>query len=378
MKQDNTLSFRGKALTFVLALAMVFSAFGLIPDVSLTAYAGNPYDSIKNTTTVVHFDGKDWYLIDYDNTTVTLLTKDSVGTSQFGSNNKYDESTVKTFVNNWYNENITAAKKQAVSGGGMFLLNAEQVNNIAEDVRKCNTSKGSWWTRSGGTNNMVVCVNGNNGDFDDYDGDYLCSQTLDVRPALKLNLEKVDFISESKRFKLKEEGHYVAITPGNNMTKTSDSGDETQNEISGAIIDVVYNADEGYYFPEDYSIAEVNGVKVTRDSYTQITVSGTPTNDAFITLTDPKAKTTPDAPTTAGSKNCTKLDNNDGKLTGVTTAMEYKKADADSWTDGTGSDITGLAPGTYYVRVKATDTTLASDNQELTIKKFVEYTDSVK
>ena len=112
MKQDNTLSFRGKALTFVLALAMVFSAFGPIPDVSLTAYAEDPYASIKNTTTVVHFDGKDWYLIDYDDTTVTLLTKDSVGTSTFGSNNKYDESTVKTFVNNWYNENITAAKKK--------------------------------------------------------------------------------------------------------------------------------------------------------------------------------------------------------------------------------------------------------------------------
>jgi len=374
MKQDNTLSFRGKALTFVLALAMVFSAFGLIPDVSLTAYAEDPYASIKNTTTVVHFDGKDWYLIDYDNTTVTLLTKDSVGTSTFGSNIKYDESTVKTFVNNWYNENITAAKKEAVSGNEMFLLNAQQVNNIAENVRKCNTSTGSWWTRSGGTNNTVLSVNGNDGYFDDYDGDYLCSQTLDVRPALKLNLEKVDFISESKRFKLKDEGHYVAITPGNNMTKTSDSGDETQNDISGAIKDVVYNADEGYYFPEDYSIAEVSGVKVTRDSYTQITVSGTPTNDALITLTDPTAKTTPAAPTTAVSKNCTKLDNNDGKLTGVTTEMEYKRSDDTDWIPGTGNDITGLESGTYYVRLKETDTTLPSENQELTIKKFVAYT----
>ena len=373
MKQDNTLSFRGKALTFVLALAMVFSAFRLMPDVSLTAYAEDPYASIKNTTTVVHFDGKDWYLIDYDETTVTLLTKDSVGTSTFGSNNKYDESTVKTFVNNWYNENITAAKKEAVNGNEMFLLNSQQVNNIAENVRICNTSTGSWWTRSGATSNTVVIVNGSNGDFDDYDGQG-CWYTLDVRPALKLNLEKVDFISESKRFKLKEEGHYVAITPGNNMTKTSDSGDETQNDISEAIIDVIYNADEGYYFPEDYSIAEVSGVKVTRDSYTQITVSGTPTNDALITLTDPTAKTTPAAPTTAVSTNCTKIDNNDGKLTGVTTEMEYKKSDDTDWTPGTGNDITGLESGTYYVRLKETDTTLPSENQELTIKKYAEYT----
>ena len=47
--------------------------------------------------------------------------------------------------------------------------------------------------------------------------------------------------------------------------------------------------------------------------------------------------------------------------------MEYKKSDADSWTDGTGNDITGLVPGTYYVRVKATDTTNAFANRELTI-----------
>lgn len=360
-----------KIMGLLLAILMVI---GLIPDVSLTAYAEDPYASIKNTTTVVHFDGKDWYLIDYDNTTVTLLTKDSVGTSTFGSNNKYDESTVKTFVNDWYSENISAAKKEAVSGGGMFLLNAQQVNKIPENVRKCNTSKGSWWTSSGGTNNTVMIVNGNNGDFDDEVDEYGCWNTCDVRPALKLNLEKVDFIAESKRFKLKGEGHYVAITPGNNMTKTSDSGNETQNNISGKIKDVVYNANEGYYFPEDYSIAEVNGVNVTRDSYTKITVSGIPTNDALITLTDPTAKTTPAAPTTAVSKNCTNLDNNNGELIGVTTEMEYRKSDDTDWAPGTGNDITGLEPGTYYVRYKETDTTLPSENQELTIKKFVEYT----
>ncbi len=58
--------------------------------------------------------------------------------------------------------------------------------------------------------------------------------------------------------------------------------------------------------------------------------------------------------------------------------MEYKKSDAESWTVGTGSDITGLVPGTYYVRLKATDTTNASANQELTIKGFISYTVTFK
>ena len=160
----------------------------------------------------------------------------------------------------------------------------------------------------------------------------------------------------------------VTITPGSNMTKTTDSGAASQTDLSGAMTDVVYTADDGYYFPEDYSVAAVNGISVTRNSYTQITVSGTPTADAEITLTAPTAKTTPDAPTTAAATDCTTADNNDGTLTGVTAEMEYKKSDVESWTAGTGSDITGLVPGTYYVRVKATDTTNASTNQELTIK----------
>ena len=75
---------------------------------------------------------------------------------------------------------------------------------------------------------------------------------------------------------------------------------------------------------------------------------------------------------------CTTADNNDGKLTGVTADMEYRKSDATEWTAGTGSDITGLVPGTYYVRVKATDTTNASANQELTIKGFISYTVTFK
>ena len=170
----------------------------------------------------------------------------------------------------------------------------------------------------------------------------------------------------------------VTIIPGSNMTKTTDSGAAEQTGLTGPMTDVVYTADEGYYFPENYSVDAVNGISVTRNSYTQITVSGTPTADAAITLTAPTAKTTPDAPTAAAATDCTTADNNDGKLTGVTNAMEYKKSDATEWTAGTGSDITGLVPGTYYVRVKATDTTNASANQELTVKGFISYTVTFK
>ncbi|MBP3856568.1 MAG: chitobiase/beta-hexosaminidase C-terminal domain-containing protein [Ruminiclostridium sp.] len=160
----------------------------------------------------------------------------------------------------------------------------------------------------------------------------------------------------------------VTITAGTNMT-TSGAANQTVTAGS-AITNVVYTANDGYYFPTTYSVAAVNGISVTRDSYTQITVSGTPTAAASITLTAATAKTKPATPTTPSVTDCTTAGNNDGTITGITADMEYKKSDAAGWTAGTGSVITGLSNGTYYVRIKATDTTIASDNQVLTIAAY--------
>lgn len=60
---------------------------------------------------------------------------------------------------------------------------------------------------------------------------------------------------------------------------------------------------------------------------------------------------------------------NDGKITGTTTAMEYSTTtDFASATDCTGTEITSLAPGTYYVRYKAKDNYNAGAHTEVTIK----------
>ncbi|MBQ8815977.1 MAG: hypothetical protein IJZ84_01695 [Lachnospiraceae bacterium] len=82
----------------------------------------------------------------------------------------------------------------------------------------------------------------------------------------------------------------VAITPAANMTKTEESGAETQRELVSAIIPVVYTANDGYYFEEDYAVETVNGIMVKRDSETQITVYGTPSDNASIVLTEPTQK----------------------------------------------------------------------------------------
>jgi len=74
------------------------------------------------------------------------------------------------------------------------------------------------------------------------------------------------------------------------MTRKTDSGLATQSGLTGAMKDVVYTAEDGYYFPESYPVATVNGITVTRKDDSQIIVSGTPTANTEIQLTAPEKK----------------------------------------------------------------------------------------
>ena len=303
-----------KLLSFLLTLAMLV---GLVPGMSLTAYAAETPVTWKASD----ITGK---------STDKSFTKDGI-TFAFGSGN------IKNKVFNDGGTFTTESGKFTKIEVTTYFVDISGTDWSVTD----NYSKMTWTGAASSSVSYSGAINGSNGQLE-----------------IVFTIETADAT------------HSVTITPGNNMTKTETSGDAEQTGLTGAMTDVVYTADNGYYFPENYSVAAVNGISVTRNSYTQITVSGTPTADAEITLTAPTAKTTPDAPTTAAVTDCTTADNNDGTLTGVTTAMEYKKSDAAEWTAGTGSNITGLVPGTYYVRLKATDTTNASAYQELTIAEY--------
>ena len=199
-------------LGILLSLVMVL---GLMPGMSLTAYAwdSDPYASLLNSTTVVHFDGKDWYLI-ADNSeaanigTVTLLSKECVAASQFSSNkrrNTYSGSAVETAVNNYYTNSISSDAKTAVVDGNMFLLTIDQAKAITNvNVRKCSqypgTYSNSWWLSSPSPYDMMAACVWGNGYVNDLG--YLVEWALGVRPALKLNLSSVIFSSESKTFTL--------------------------------------------------------------------------------------------------------------------------------------------------------------------------------
>ena len=188
--------FLGILLSFALVLVMM-SGLGV------TANAvDSPYADLKNTTNVVHFDGKDWYLIDYDDSTVTLLAMECIGASKYSANNsyvEYDQSKVKEVVDNYYN-GFSAAAKTAINGQKMFLLTVGQARTINSDVRKCSSASGAeadiWWLcEQGIDNHFAAGVTGSSGLVDDFG--FVVSHTFGVRPALKLNLSSVSFSSNT-------------------------------------------------------------------------------------------------------------------------------------------------------------------------------------
>ena len=77
----------------------------------------------------------------------------------------------------------------------------------------------------------------------------------------------------------------------------------------------------------------------------------------------------PAAPTGLTITEESSIDGEDGKITGVTTAMEYRADTTGDWTACGGTEVTGLAPGSYQVRLRATSDSFASEAETVIIKE---------
>ena len=74
----------------------------------------------------------------------------------------------------------------------------------------------------------------------------------------------------------------------------------------------------------------------------------------------------PAAPSATGTNETSRGQGN-GSISGLSAAMEYNTG-AVSWTAATGTELTGLAAGTYAIRVKATESTFKSLEQEIILQ----------
>ena len=168
------------------------------------------------------------------------------------------------------------------------------------------------------------------------------------------------------------ESSTVTVTLGENMTA---SGDLKQTVLKNhPIANVTITAADGCYFPEDYAAnLSKDGITVTRDSLTQITVSGTPTaEEVTLTLPAATAKTKPDAPGGLQGVAPSTWEAMDGKISGTKATMEWATSlDSETWTSCTEGTTTVGGQGTYYVRIKATDISYTSDAAAVTVPKYL-------
>ena len=181
-------------------------------------------------------------------------------------------------------------------------------------------------------------------------------------------------------------GQTLAELAGHTITiKLQDGASQTIKEatslpagkkyLSGETATATYQAEKGYYFPENYSVnvsdatAATAGVVRSEDAAT-ITVEVTIKSDSkniVVTLPAATEKETRDAPTG--------LSGGVGTISGVTNEMEYSKdQNAEEWNaiggisdSGTG-EINDLEAGDWYVRYRETATTNPSAAQTVKVK----------
>lgn len=124
-------------------------------------------------------------------------------------------------------------------------------------------------------------------------------------------------------------------------------GDETGFAITvkykkgGVIVSDVKDAGEYEVYIDTTATANFNSATDIHDASWKFTIAkaeqSAPAASLFTTVA-PTATTT-----------------TDGKITGITAQMEYRKVGDSAWTSGTGSDVTGLSSGKYQIRFKETD-----------------------
>ena len=154
-------------------------------------------------------------------------------------------------------------------------------------------------------------------------------------------------------------------TPAAVFTATGEDAGTLTNIVSG----MQYSVNGGSsWITVTGTSADITGVSTANGVKVKKLGNGTTTTDSDI---QDIAVTKGGAVTGVSASDCTTFHNNDGKLKGVTTVMEYKLSSSSEWNQGTGSDITGLADGTYHVRVKANGTMLTGDSGTITIAAFV-------
>ena len=157
----------------------------------------------------------------------------------------------------------------------------------------------------------------------------------------------------------------------------------SQTGLTGAMTTVTYTANTGYYFAEFADISS-NGITARRTSSTVVTVSGTPTADATITVPDAVEKTAATVTKAPTAKSLTYTGSvqelvTAGKAEGGTMNYAIGKDDKTAPTDGWSASIPAKTDaGTYYVWYKVVGDANHNDIAPQCIPVTISQTESEK
>lgn len=140
---------------------------------------------------------------------------------------------------------------------------------------------------------------------------------------------------------------------------------DNSGTLSNVDASMKYSTDGGASWTDiTGATAEITGVTADKDIQVVKKGDGTATADSDVQIID---VTQAAQPAGIGKTDCTTAAQNDGTITGVDSTMEYRLSTASEWTSISGNTVSGLANGTYEVRVKANGTVLASAAATVTI-----------
>lgn len=140
---------------------------------------------------------------------------------------------------------------------------------------------------------------------------------------------------------------------------------DSSGTLSNVDASMKYSTDGGASWTDiTGTTAEITGVTADKDIQVVKKGDGTATADSDAQIID---VTQAAIPVGIGKTDCTTAAQNDGTITGVDSTMEYRLSSASEWTSISGNTVSGLANGTYEVRVRANGTVLSSEVATVTI-----------
>ena len=160
---------------------------------------------------------------------------------------------------------------------------------------------------------------------------------------------------------------YTAAKEGQEATPQAvfTAADDNSGTLSNVDASMKYSTDGGASWTDiTGATAEITGVTADKDIQVVKKGDGTATADSDVQIID---VTQAAQPAGIGKTDCKTAAQNDGTITGMDSTMEYRLSEASEWTSISGNTVSGLANGTYDVRVKANGTVLASAAATVTI-----------